>query len=226
MRHSAILIEGELMKKVDLMIFDFDGTLVSTGADLIQAINYMLNTLTLKEKPEKEILSFIGDGISKLIEKALGQDHIKYHEEAMIIFTDYYGKHLLDNTGLCPQVGKVLKYFGNKTKIILTNKRYNFTSAIAQGLNIAQYFVEIIGADSTPFQKPDRRVIDYILNKYGVAKENTLIIGDGINDIAVAKNSGILSCAYLNGLGNRNDLLNLKADYYCEDLLEINSLFY
>jgi phosphoglycolate phosphatase len=213
------------MKKVDLMIFDLDGTLVSSGADLIQSINYTLNALKLKEKPEKEILSFVGDGVKRLIEKVLGQDHIKYQEEAMIIFTDYYGKHLLDNTGLCPQVEEVLNNFVNKTKIILTNKRYIFSLAIAQGLNIAKYFVEIIGADSTPFQKPDRRVIDNILNKYGVAKESTLIIGDGINDIAVAKKSGILSCAYLNGLGNRQDLLNLNADYYCEDLLEINSLF-
>jgi len=213
------------MKKIDLMIFDFDGTLVSTGADLIQSINYTLNALKLKKKSEEEILSFVGDGVRRLIERALGQDHHKYREEAMIIFTDYYGKHLLDNTRLCPQAKEVLNNFGNKTKIILTNKRYNFTLAIAQGLNISKYFVEIIGADSTPFQKPDRRVIDYILNKYGVEKENTLIIGDGINDIAVAKHSGILSCAYLNGLGNRQDLLNLNADYYCDDLLEINSLF-
>lgn len=214
------------MKKVDLMIFDFDGTLVSTGADLIQAINYTLNALKLKKKQEKEILSFVGDGISKLIERALEQDHIKYHEEAMSIFSEYYGQHLLDNTRLYPQAEEVLKNFENMTKAILTNKRYNFTLAIAQGLNIAKYFVEIIGADSTPFQKPDRRVINYLLNKYGVAKENTLIIGDGINDITVAKNSGILSCAYLNGLGNRQDLLCLNADYYCDDLLEINSLFY
>jgi phosphoglycolate phosphatase len=214
------------MKKVDLMVFDFDGTLVSTGADLIQAINYTLNALKLKKRREKEILSFVGDGISKLIERALGQDHIKYHEEAMSIFSEYYRQHLLDNTKLYPQAEEVLKNFENMTKAILTNKRYNFTLAIAQGLNIAKYFVEIIGADSAPFQKPDRRVIDYLLNKYGVAKENTLIIGDGINDIAVAKNSGILSCAYLNGLGNRQDLLSLNADYYCDDLLEINSLFY
>ncbi|MBE3116934.1 HAD-IA family hydrolase [Candidatus Bathyarchaeota archaeon] len=213
------------MKKVDLMIFDFDGTLVSTGADLIQAINYTLNALKLKKKQEKEILSFVGDGISKLIERALEQDHIKHHEEAMSIFSEYYGQHLLDNTRLYPQAEEVLKNFENMTKAILTNKRYNFTLAIAQGLNIAKYFVEIIGAGSTPFQKPDRRVIDYLLNKYGVAKENTLIIGDGINDIAVAKNSGILSCAYLNGLGIRQDLLSLNADYYVENLLEINTLF-
>ena len=213
------------MKKVDLMIFDFDGTLVSTGADLIQAINYTLNALKLKKKQEKEILSFVGDGISKLIERALEQDHIKHHEEAMSIFSEYYGQHLLDNTRLYPQAEEVLKNFENMTKAILTNKRYNFTLAIAQGLNIAKYFVEIIGAGSTPFQKPDRRVIDYLLNKYGVVKENTLIIGDGINDIAVAKNSGILSCAYLNGLGIRQDLLSLNADYYVENLLEINTLF-
>ena len=220
------MIKGEVMKKVDLMIFDFDGTLVSSGADLIQSINYTLDALKLEKKRGKEILSFVGDGVRKLIERALGQDHIKYIEEAMIIFTDYYGKHLLDNTGLCPQVEEVLKIFENKTKIILTNKRYNFTLAIAQGLNIVQYFAEIIGADSVPFKKPDHRVIDYILDKYGVKKENALIVGDGVNDIMVAKKSGILSCAYLNGLGERKDLLNLKADYYCDDLLEINSLFY
>ena len=213
------------MKKVDLMIFDLDGTLVSSGTDLIQSINFTLIALKLKEKPEEEILSFVGDGVKKLIERALGQDHPKYIEEAIKIFAYYYGKHLLDNTRLCPQAEDVLNNFADKTKIILTNKRYNFTLAIAQGLNIDKYFVEIIGSDSTPFQKPDRRVIDYILKKYEVGKEKTLIIGDGINDIAVAKNSGILSCAYLNGMGNRQDLLNLNADYYCNDLLEINSLF-
>jgi phosphoglycolate phosphatase len=76
-----------------------------------------------------------------------------------------------------------------------------------------------------PFAKPDRRIIDYLLDKYRAAKEKTLMTGDGRNDILVARNSGILSCAYLNGLGGRKDLLNLNADYYCEDLLEIKSLF-
>ncbi len=92
-------------------------------------------------------------------------------------------------------------------------------------MNIESYFAEIIGADSTPYQKPDPRLIDYLLNKYGTAKKKTVIIGDGVNDIAIAKNSGIMSCSYLNGLGNRQDLLSLKADYYCDSLLEVNLLF-
>jgi len=65
----------------------------------------------------------------------------------------------------------------------------------------------------------------YLLNKYGPEKKRTIIIGDGVNDIMLAKNSGILSCAYLNGLGSRQELLSLNADYYCESLMEINSLF-
>jgi len=213
------------MKKLDLMIFDLDGTLVSSGTDLAQSINYTLKALHLEKKPEKEILGFVGDGIGVLVQKVLGKDSFKYHEEAMRIFADYYGKHLLDNTILCPHVKDVLENYKNKTKIILTNKRYNLTLMIARELNIEKYFAEIIGIDSTPFIKPDPRVIEYLLDKYGAAREKTLITGDGINDILVAKNSGILSCALLNGLGNRKDLQNLNADYYCEDLLEINHLF-
>jgi phosphoglycolate phosphatase len=213
------------MKELDLMIFDFDGTLVTTGTDLALSINYTLEALNLKKKPEKEIISFVGDGIGTLIQRALGQDHAKYQEEAMGIFTDYYGKHLMDNTVLYPHVVEVLKNFENKTKIILTNKRHDFTVMIARRLNIEKYFTDIVGIDSTPFAKPDCRIIDYLLNKHGAAREKTIMTGDGRNDILVAKNSGILSCAYLNGLGGRKDLLNLNADYYCEDLLEINSLF-
>jgi phosphoglycolate phosphatase len=224
-RHFAIYIAGGMMKKVDLMIFDFDGTIVSSSADLVHAINFTLHALDLQKRSEKEIISFVGDGINRLIEKAVGQNHIKYQEKALRIFSDYYTEHLLDNTRLCPHAEDVLKNFKDKLKVILTNKRFQFTLAIAQGLNIANYFAEIIGADSTPYQKPDRRLIDYLLNKYGRAKKNAVIIGDGVNDIAIAKNSGIMSCAYLNGLGKRQDLLSLQADYYCDDLLEINLLF-
>lgn len=213
------------MKKIDLMIFDFDGTLVSTGDDLAESINYTLRTLHLEQKSKNEIIGFVGDGISKLIERALGQGALSLHEKAMKIFTEYYDRNLLKNTVLCPHVEDVLKYYENKKKIILTNKRHTFTIKIAQGLNIDKYFAEILGIDSLPFSKPDRRITEFLLDKYTFSKENTVIVGDGINDILAARNGGVMSCACLNGLGNRNDLLNMKADYYCEDLLEITSLF-
>jgi phosphoglycolate phosphatase len=215
-----------MMKEIDLMIFDFDGTLVNTGVDLAAAVNYTLRQLGREEKQEKEIAAFVGDGIAKLIERSLGNNDPDHYECALNIFSSYYGEHLLDNTVLCPSVKEVLDFFQHKQKIILTNKRHNFTLAIARGLDIEKYFLEIIGEGSIPYRKPDKRLVDYLLRKYGRDKEKMVIIGDGMNDINLARNSGILSCIYLNGLGARQDLLGGHADYYCENISEINTLFY
>ncbi len=213
------------MKKVDLMIFDFDGTLADTGADLVTSVNYTLAAMRLNTRSAQEILTFVGDGVKKLIERSLGEDHRVRLEEAMSIFNGHYEKHLLDQTVLYPHIEDVLKFFNHKMKVILTNKRHHFVLAIARGLHIDRYFMEIVGADSTPYQKPDQRVVDYLLARYNVAPQKAVIIGDGVNDIAVAKNAGILSCAYLNGLGNRETLIQMEADFYCENILEVNTLF-
>lgn len=213
------------MQKVDLMIFDFDGTIADTGADLVASINHTLTAMRLDPKSHEEIISFVGDGVKKLMERSLGENHKGRLEEAMGIFSGHYEKHMLDQTVLCPQIEDVLKYFNHKMKVILTNKRYALTVSIARGLRIDRYFMEIVGVDSTPFQKPDQRVVEYLLEKYNVSPLKAVIIGDGVNDIAVAKNAGILSCAYLNGLGNKEALLRMEADFYCESLMEVNSLF-
>lgn len=213
------------MKKIDLMIFDFDGTLVSTGTDLANAVNYTLKSIGLNEKTEKEIINFVGDGIKKLIQRALEQSNMHLYEEAMAIFSQYYGEHLLENSVLYPSIEKVLKNFTKKKKVILTNKRISFTIAIAKALKIDGDFVEIIGEGSTPYIKPDGQLVDVLIDKYNAVRDKTVIIGDGINDIILARNSGILCCALLNGLGKREKLLAKRADYYCEDILEINSLF-
>ena len=213
------------MRKVDLMMFDFDGTIADTGADLVNSINYTLTSMRLDPRPPEQIISFVGDGVKKLIERSIGEQYIGRMDEAMTIFSRHYEKHMMDQTVLCPGIEDVLKYFQHKMKVILTNKRHHLTVAIAKSLHIDRYFMEIVGADSTPFQKPDGRVVEHLLEKYNVVPQKAVIIGDGINDIAVAKNAGILSCAYLNGLGDRNALLKMEADLYCESLLEINTLF-
>lgn len=212
------------MKEVDLMIFDFDGTLVATGSDLIAAVNYTLGKLGFKLRRDDEIISFVGDGVKELIQRALGNDCLEFYPEAFKIFSSYYGEHLLDNAALYPGAEEILKHFHHKKKVILTNKRYNFTLDISHGLDIKKYFVEIIGDGCFPYRKPDKRLVDYLLHKYVVQKEKTVIIGDGLNDIALAKNSGIVSCAYLKGLGNPDELLAAAADYYCRELSEISSL--
>ncbi|HOD65026.1 MAG TPA: HAD-IA family hydrolase [Smithellaceae bacterium] len=213
------------MKPVDLMMFDFDGTLADTGEDIAASVNHALTALGLGSLPVDVILGFVGDGLRILMERALGADDRAKLEEAMKFFLCHYEKHLLDHTRLYPAAEEMLNHFHSKKKVILTNKRYYLTMAIAKGLKIDRRFLEIVGSDSTPFQKPDGRVVAYLLEKYGVAPSRAVLIGDSVNDVAAAKNAGVLSCVHLNGLGNREAMLKMGADFYVEQLTEIRSHF-
>ena len=181
------------MKPVDLMMFDFDGTLADTGEDIAASVNHALTALGLGSLPVDVILGFVGDGLRILMERALGADDRAKLEEAMKFFLCHYEKHLLDHTRLYPAAEEMLNHFHSKKKVILTNKRYYLTMAIAKGLKIDRRFLEIVGSDSTPFQKPDGRVVAYLLEKYGVAPSRAVLIGDSVNDVAAAKNAGVLS---------------------------------
>ena len=206
---------------VELMIFDFDGTLVTSGEDIANSVNYTLQCLNLPVLAKEKILTFIGDGVIKLIERAVGQEGSVHRERALAIFSHHYEMHMLDHAALYPGVHEILEHFRRKRKIILTNKRFLFTEKIASALQIIDYFEEIIAADSTPFIKPDPMLVDTILERYPTRKEKTVIIGDGVNDVLLAQKAGIISCCYLNGLGKRDELLRLVPDIVFEHFKEL-----
>ena len=213
------------MKAIKMVIFDLDGTLITSGEDLVNSVNYTLNRLSLPVLSEKKIISFIGDGVQKLMERSLGRFFPEHFAEAMKIFDLYYQEHLMDHTVLYPGVEEILAHFHSKKKIILTNKRHHFTVAITDALHLTHYFDEIIGADSRPYKKPDRRLVQPLLDSYGVPPEEAVVVGDGINDVLLAKNAGMISCAFLNGLGSRDVLLSLEPEFVCENLFDMTQYF-
>ena len=213
------------MIKVELLIFDLDGTLAETGQDLVRAINYTLKALGLEALDHNRIISFVGDGVEELIKRSLGGENRESYDRAMKIFREYYGDHLLDQTVLCPGVRECLDYFSTKRKVVITNKRQDFAVGIVQGLGIAPFFEDIVGGDVMPYKKPDPRLVEPYLQRFLIPREQTVIVGDGPNDILLAKNAGVWSCACLNGLVHRDNLLKLRPDYTCESLRELRELF-
>lgn len=212
------------MIRADLLIFDFDGTLVDSGEDLVISINYTLRKLGLPARRPAEIITFVGDGVDKLIERSIGPGAMDRFDKALRIFTENYSQQMLNNTRLYPDVKGVLEHFREKRKIIITNKRYRFTREIADFLGITPYFEEIVGRDSYPYSKPDPRVLKEAMERHHADGIHTVVIGDGVNDIIMAKQAGALVCAYLNGLGKRDELLALNPDFVCENLREITKL--
>jgi phosphoglycolate phosphatase len=213
------------MKRIELMVFDLDGTLVNSGGDIVASVNYTLDSLDIPTKSQEEILTFVGDGVNKMIERALGKDIQHLFDRAMDIFSDYYAGHMLDTTCLCDSVIEVLDHFRDKKKVIITNKRRYFTLKMTDALGISKYFEEIIGADSTAYIKPDPRLFIPLLERVHAVYNDTVVVGDGVNDIMLAKNTSVLSCALLNGLTCRDILLALDPDYACEGLRELIKIF-
>jgi phosphoglycolate phosphatase len=212
------------MIPVKLMVFDLDGTLADTGADLAGSVNRTLQSLGLPTRPDPEILGFVGDGVRKLIERSLGDAFGERFEEALKRFEEIYAEHLLDQTTLYPGVPDVLRHFGAKEKVLITNKTRDFTLTICSGLGIAGFFKEIIAGDSNEFMKPDPRLLLPLLGKFGAGTAETLVIGDGVNDILLARNAGVRSCAFLNGLGSREKLLRLDPDFTIEKMIDLEQI--
>lgn len=213
------------MRKVDLMVFDFDGTLVDSLEDIVAAVNHTLSMLNIPMRTSDTIRTFIGDGVHKLIERSLGDEYIDLLPDALEKFKVHYGEHLLDNTQPYENVFEMLNFFKNKKKVIITNKLSSFTIKIANALRLANYFDEIIGSDSKPFKKPDSRLLYPLFQRFDVMADRTVVIGDGVNDILLAKNANALSCAFLNGYTTKKNLMVLNPDYVFADMMELTALF-
>jgi phosphoglycolate phosphatase len=212
------------MMPLKLLVFDLDGTLADTGADLAESVNRTLQSLGISTRPEAEILGFVGDGVRKLIERSLGEAYPDRFHEALKQFNAIYAEHLLDHTTLYPGVLDVLRHFGGKEKVLITNKTLAFTLSICSGLGIAGFFKEIVAGDSADYMKPDPRLLRPLFERFGAAAEETLVVGDGVNDILLARNAGARSCAFLNGLGKRRDLMSLMPDFTIERMIELKEI--
>lgn len=153
------------MNKVKLMIFDLDGTLIDSIADLAASVNHTLAHLCLPTLPTERIKGFIGDGFTTLLTRCLGTENLDKLDEALIAINAYYRDHLRDHTVLYPGIEDVLDHFSQIPKTIVTQKTVDFTLEIIESLGIAAHFDIVLGIDSTPYKKPDPRLVARIMEK-------------------------------------------------------------
>jgi len=214
-----------VMRHVQLMVFDLDGTLAATGEDLAASVNYALAAQGLPCLSTDRVIGFVGDGLRELMVRALGPDEEWRLDTSLTLFAEHHDLHLLDHTALYPGVLTSLNFFRDKKKVVLTNKRWRFADKILRSLGIESYFDAVIGGDCHPYMKPDTRLIPPLLERFSTVPELTVMVGDGRNDVLLAKYTGLVSCAYLGGLTAPRTLLALDPDYVIESMSELPGLF-
>jgi len=166
------------------VVFDLDGTLVDSAADLAHAVNHALRGLGLPERPAAEITTFVGEGAVRLVERAVAP-RLDLLEPGLALWWEHYRAHLLDHTVLYPGMVALLRD-ARLPLAVHTNKPGALARQILDGLGVRQRFVEVLGGDEAP-RKPDPAGTRALLARLGVAPEEALYVGDSVVDLELAR---------------------------------------
>ncbi len=197
--------------KYDTYIFDLDGTLLDTLQDLAASVNYALRQHAMPEHSIDDIRRFVGNGVRKLMERAVpdGAQNPLF-ESAFATFRQYYMQHSLDTTrpydGI-PEMLDELKRRGCRIAVV-SNKMMAATQEL-----IAHFFPQIevaIGEHEAEGirKKPAPDTVREALRQLGVTTKNAVYVGDSDVDIETAYNSGLPCISVLWGFRDRDFLLS------------------
>ena len=203
-----------------LLIFDFDGTLIDSVPDLADATNAMLTTLGKETYPISTIHNWVGNGSKMLVERALvgkievleGELTVEETDHAEQVFFDAYKNLSGSKTVAYPDVDSGLKKLKSAgfSLALVTNKPIRFVPKILESFGWQDLFSEVLGGDSLPVKKPDPTPLLHVCEALNVTPAQAVMIGDSRNDILAGQNANM-------------DTLGLSYGYnYGQDIRKLN----
>jgi phosphoglycolate phosphatase len=194
-----------------LVVFDLDGTLIDSSADLCNAVNAALDHVGQPQLPNHLIAGYIGDGAAMLVRRALAAEITPAEalfEPAFAFFLDFYRAHKLDHTRCYPGVLDALTAIRTRNPhlpmAVLTNKPVHPSREICAALGLAPFFFQNYGGNSFPTKKPDPEGLLTLLREASalinapIAAHETVMIGDSDVDIRTARaiGAGSIGCSF------------------------------
>ncbi|MBI4024351.1 MAG: phosphoglycolate phosphatase [Verrucomicrobia bacterium] len=199
----------------DAVLFDLDGTLIDSAADIAAAVNHVRSEMGLTRLPSDLVRSYVGDGVRSLMERALQTTDAAIMDRAISLWRPHYAAHCLDQTRLYPGVQDVLEKLAlmRLPLGIVSNKPAAPSEAILRGLGVREAFLAVVGGDTTPKRKPDPEPLRYAAAQMRIESNRVLVVGDSPNDILGARNAGYTSCGVLWGLGSEAAVREAQPDH-------------
>jgi phosphoglycolate phosphatase len=181
---------------ISAIVIDLDGTLLHTAPELAESANRMLQDMGRPAVSQDLLMSYIGNGISWLVKRALtGDMHAEpdaaLFEEALPIFEKHYTELLLDSKPFHGVIEGLdaMRAAGFRLGCI-TNKLARYTEPLLKGIGLAPYFEIVLSGDSLPEKKPNPMPLLHAAEFFGVAPVQVLLIGDSLNDTVAARAAG------------------------------------
>ena len=187
-----------------LFVFDLDGTLVDSRRDLADSMNLLLEATGAPTLPEDAIGRMVGEGAAALVARAFTAAAHPAPPDALRRFLEIYDTRLLRHTRPYPEIPRVLSELAASVPLaVLTNKPLASTRAVLEGLDLARYFGDdaVIGGDGPFPRKPDPAGLRHHMSRARADAETTMMVGDSVIDLKVARAAGCAVCLARYGFG-------------------------
>lgn len=209
------------MKK--LVIFDLDGTLLNTIADLGNACNYALRMLGFSEHALSTYNYMVGNGVRKLVERAEPDADPETIEKLLTVFREYYDQHCTDDTRPYDGIPELLRDLTDRgVGIGVCSNKYE---AAVQKI-VTHYFpdipfVALLGQVDDRPTKPDPSIVFALLNLFPCPKKDILYVGDSAVDMETARRACVESVGVTWGFRPVSELRKAYADHIVNKPSEI-----
>jgi phosphoglycolate phosphatase len=196
------------MGKKRLIIFDLDGTLCDSLADLSDAVNHMRNEFGLGALTMEQVRQLVGEGAAILVRGALPGKSSAEVERGLEIFLTYNSAHIADKTITYPGVRETLTILRGQERqmAVVSNKSEFLCRKLLTELALDQYFIDIVGGDTLPVRKPYPDPLLKVMASAGISASETIMVGDSIHDLKAGKAAAVTTVACLYGYGNESEI--------------------
>jgi phosphoglycolate phosphatase len=218
------------MKKFNpkLIMIDVDGTLVDSVPDLAYCVDQMMIELGMKERGEKKVRHWVGNGIPKLVERALTDDleaspTKEVFDVAYPIFLELYADNTAARSCLYDGVKDGLDYLKSKDYQLgcVTNKAEQFTHPLLKTLGIFDDFKIVISGDTLTKKKPDPLPLIHAASYFNISPQECLMLGDSVSDVKAARAAGFSIICMSYGYNHGNDIADESPDLVIDSMSQL-----
>ncbi len=215
-----------------LAVIDLDGTMVDSVPDLAWCVNGMLRELGMPERSESSVRRWVGNGVDRLVERALvddieGRPEPQLRARALPIFMRLYAEHGATDSRLYPGVEEGLDFLQKRGAHLacVTNKAEQFTLPLLEAMGLRSRFELVVSGDTLPERKPSPRPLLYAAEYFRVPPSAAVMIGDSRSDVTAARAAGFGCVCVSYGYNHGIDIRAEKPDVVIDSLAELPGVF-
>lgn len=219
------------LRDPEMVLVDVDGTMVDSVPDLAYCVDEMMGALGLPLRGEPAVRDWVGNGVERLVRRALtgsldGEPEEALFRRAYPLFLALYRDNTSKRSRLYPSVPEALGYLSSAGYKLgcVTNKAAQFTEPLLGDLGIRDVFAIVISGDTLPQKKPDPQPLLHAAEFFQVSPQESLMIGDSVSDVTAARAAGFQVVCMSYGYNHGMDIRDARPDAVMDSMAELRDL--